>query len=214
MTRSPRIVRRLLPLLAVLLVVGACQGRRRITPAVATGTPGEAFGQPAPSQTQARARRTGSVFVSDRDLAPLDAFISARNAQWIMGDEVEVVASREYFAQVLSVNSAVGLIQRTDTVRADRTTVTLVYLGQEGSVTVTTSPRIMIGTGLTINARRKLVLHLVKTSDGNVPVRLSVSARGDAVRGRKEEVFQRGPMLGLGGELRRQGSGWAWVPQG
>ena len=198
-------------LLAVaFLLVAGCQGRKQLTPNVARGNPGEGMGRRA---VRSQPRRGGNVFVSDRDLAPVDAFISARTAQWIMGDEVQLVASREYFEQVLSVNNAVGRVKRSDTVRDEETTVTLTYLGSPGSVTVTTSPRVMIGTGLTINARRRLVLHLVKTHDANVPVRLSVTATGDAVRGRKQEVLQRGPMLGLGGELRRSGSGFAWVPQ-
>ncbi len=203
-TRLPAILA-----VAILLVAG-CQGRKQLNPTVARGNPGEAMGRRAP---RTQPRRGGNVFVSDRDLAPVDAFISARNAQWIMGDEVEVIASREYFAQVLSVNNAVGQVKRSDTVRDEETTVTLTYLGAPGSVTVTSSPRVMIGTGLTINARRRLVLHLVKTHDANVPVRLSVTASGDAVRGRKEEVLQRGPMLGLGGELRRGRSGFVWVPR-
>lgn len=196
----------------LFLLLAGCQGRKRLTPAVASGNPGEAMPSRARG-TRTRMPRGGNVFVSDRDLAPVDAFISARNAQWIMGDEVEVFASQEYFAQVLSVNNAVGRVKRSDNVRNEETTVTLTYLGAAGTVNVTTSPRIMIGTGLTINARRKLVLHMVKTRDANVPVSLSVAARGDAVRGRKEEVFQRGEMLGLGGELRRGASGYTWVPQ-
>lgn len=206
MTRCPT----LLALVLGLVLVG-CQGRKQLDPVTASGTPGEAF--PTQPRNRTRPARGGKVFVSDRDLAPVDAFISARNAQWIMGDEVEVFASREYFAQVLSLNNAVGRVKRVDTVRADETIVTLTYIGAPGSVDVTTSPRVMIGTGLTVNARRKLIVHLMATQDANVPVRLSVSARGDAVRGRKEEVFQRGQALGLGGELRRSGRGYAWVPQ-
>ena len=203
-----------LAVFVLLVLLAACQGRRKLDPAVASGTPGEALPARGGSQpSRSPTGRGGRVFVSDRDLEPVDAFISARNAQWIMGDDVEVFASREYFAQVLSINNAVGRVKRSDTVREDETIVTLTYLGAPGSVTVTTSPRVMIGTGLTVNARRTLVLHLVRTTDPNVPVRLSVSATGDAVRGRKEEVLQRAPVLGLGGQLRRSGSGFVWVPQ-
>ncbi|MFV1959143.1 MAG: hypothetical protein ACC662_06990 [Planctomycetota bacterium] len=159
-----------------------------------------------------RSGRSTEAFLSDRDLAPVNAYISARNAQWILGDDVDVVASREYFAQYLTLNEPVGRVQRTDKTTIDETTVTVVYPGPKGSVNVTTSPRIMIGTGLTINARRKLVLHLVRTTNPEIPLQLRVTASGDAVRGRKQEVLQRGPMLVLGGEIGREGGRWVWRP--
>src|SRR5262249_31711990 len=39
------------------------------------------------------------VVLTDRDLAPMDGFV--RRRRWILGDDVEVVASKEYFAPIL-----------------------------------------------------------------------------------------------------------------
>jgi len=166
-------------------------------------------GPPSPAP-----RRGGKVFLSDRDLAPVDAFIHATNAQWILGDDVEVIASREYFAQNLTVNATLGMVRRQDTTRVEQTIVELVYIGPPGTASITTSPRIMIGTGLTITARHRLVLRLVRSASETVPLKLRITARGEASRGRKDEIFIRRPTLQLGGEIRRQGNRWVWYPIG
>jgi hypothetical protein len=158
------------------------------------------------------------VFLSDRDLAPVDAFIAAglkgSNSQWILGDEVEVIASREFFAQNLTVNETLGTVRRRDTTRRGETVVELTYLGAPGTASITTSPRILIGTGINVTARRRLVLRLVKTQDAMVPLRLRITARGDASRGRRDEVWVRSDALVLGCEIRRQGNRWVWYPIG
>ena len=79
---------------------------------------------------------------------------------------------------------------------------------------VGTNPRVMIGLGLTVTARRSLVVRLVKTRDATRPVHLRVVARGKASRGRKEEVLQRAPEILLGGEIRDAGGVWKWTPFG
>ncbi|MHC5012401.1 MAG: hypothetical protein ACYTG6_15900 [Planctomycetota bacterium] len=178
---------------AVLL--GGCQGRTLFRPG--TGTSGGSGEQ---------------VDLTDRDLAPVDAFISARNAQWILGDEVEVLASKEYFAQYLTVNAAVGFVERRDTTTLDETTVRLTFIGDQAIASVERNPRILIGTGLTVSARRHLVLRLVRTRDASVPVQLRVTARGNAVRGKKDEVLERAPELRLGGSLVQRGGVATWHP--
>lgn len=206
---------RLVPwLLMTTLLLGACHGRTQWNP---TPQRTQAPRATAPRATAPRPRRRirgGKVFLSDQDLAPLDRFISARNAQWIVGDVVNVTASREYFAQNLTVNATLGTVKRKDTTRPEATTVELLYLGAPGTASITTSPRILIGTGLTIMARKKLVLRLVKTVDVHVPVTLRVVAEGDASRGVKDDVKQRGPILSLGGDMRRSGNRYAWYPIG
>ena len=44
--------------------------------------------------------------------------------------------------------------------------------------------------------------------------KLSETTQGDASRGRKDKVEQRGPTLQIGGTLRRAAGGWAWHPIG
>lgn len=229
---------RRLVLLLVPLLLAACHGRTQF---YVTPTAPEAAPRAAPERTveqdlpaidqkqptgrvpEARPvagppspppRRGGRVFLSDRDLAPVDAFLHWKNAQWILGDEVEVVASREYFAQNLTVNETLGTVRRRETTRADETVVELTYLGAPGTAGITTSPRILIGTGLTITARRKMVLRLVKTTSPVVPLSLRITAKGNASRGRGDEVWIREPVLNLGGQIRRQQNRWIWYPIG
>jgi hypothetical protein len=154
----------------------------------------------------------GQVALTARDLAEVDLFLSARNAQWILGDDVEVVASREYFAQNLTVNRSTGLVERADETRPDATVVRLRYVGDPGAASVVTNPRLLLGTGLTVSARRTLTLRLVRTTDAARPVHLLVRAVGDAAQGRKEQVERRAPELRLGGDLLPGPGGWRWVP--
>jgi hypothetical protein len=203
-------------LVLLLVVLGACHGRTQyhLTPNTPAAQTPSTQQPPTRRQRPNRRVRGGNVWLSDRDLAPLDSFIHARNAQWIIGDVVNVTASREYFAQNLTINATLGTVRRRDTTSAQATVVELDYLGAEGTASITTSPRILIGTGLTIMARKRLVLRLVKTEDVNRPVSLRVVAQGEASRGRKKEVLQRGPMLSLGGDIRRSGRRYAWFPIG
>lgn len=189
-----------------LLSTAACQGR---TSLFTQGGRGAAPGG------------AGTVQLTAQDLAPIDAYIHHRtatgedNTRWIVGDQVEIVASREMFGQHLTFTRAMGFVERVDDTSATETRVTLTYLGAEGSETVETNPRVLIGTGLTVSARRKLVVRLVKTQDPARPVYLSITAKGLASRGRHDEVEQRAPMLTMGGELRRGPDGrYVWKPFG
>lgn len=199
----PHGARRTISLLGVLglaaVWLGACQGRQ--------GFLSETPGRTPPA-------RGGTVSLSDRDLEPVDAYIGVRNSQWVLGDDVEVIASREYFGQNLTIARATGLVERRDASVGGETTVTLTYVGDPGMASVGTNPRVMIGLGLTVSARRTLVVKLAKTRDANRPVHLRVVARGRASRGRKDEVLERAPELVLGGEIRASGGGWAWTPFG
>ena len=184
-------------ILAAGLLAGACQGRTSFFGGAGGGAGG--------------ARGGGEIVsLTAQDLAPVDEYISTRNSQWILGDDVEVIASKEYFAQNLTVNATVGLHERTDTTTANETLIKIRYLGQSASAM--TNPRVLIGTGLTITARRTLTVRLYKTQDSSRPLALSVTARGEAVRGRKEEVLERGDLLRLGGEIRRVSGRYTWTP--
>jgi|GEM_PF-4507419 len=203
---------------ALLLLVGtlpACQGRRLLgpdAPGPVAGTPSVVVPAALPAQgTFLGGRgRGGGVALSARDLAPVDWYVDARNSQWIVGDEVLVEASREYFGQILSITARVGSVERSDDVRPDVTTITLRFLMAPSQTAVENNPRVMIGTGLTISARKVLRLRLFKTNDTDMPVSLRVTASGSASRGRKDKVAQRAPTLQVGGHLRRATGGWSW----
>ena len=154
---SPRI----LAVLAAVLLLAACQGRTSFFGASGGGTVGAGGAPAAP-----RGGR-GIVSISAQDLAPVDEYISARNAQWILGDDVEVVASKEYFAQNLTINASVGMHERTDTTTATETVIRLRFTG--ASPSAMTNPRVLNGTGLTITARKTLTVRLYKTRDPNRP---------------------------------------------
>jgi hypothetical protein len=143
-------------------------------------------------------------------LAPVDAYIHHRNARWILGDDVEIVASREFFGQHLTVNAAVGMVRREDVTSADESRVILTFVGSRLHASIDRNPRVLIGTGLTVTARQRLVVRLVRTVDANAPVTLDIVARGDASRGRPEEVVERGPELRMGGRITRRGRAWQW----
>lgn len=196
--------------LAVMLLLagGGCQGR---TSYFGEGSAGGAGTGGGAGNTRGRSRQ-GTVSLSAQDLAPVDAYISARNGQWILGDEVEVLASKEYFGQNLTINATVGLHDRKDTTSPAETVVVLTYSGDPGQASAMTNPRVLVGTGLTVTARKKLTVRLYKTTDGTRPVVLRVSARGKASYGRKEEVLERGEMLTVGGELLSIQGRTTWKP--
>jgi hypothetical protein len=238
----PRSLAAFVLLAAVVPSVGACRSRRlfndpppagtvaaasaaapasRTPPAPSRTPPPLAARNPAPSGRAlvppqgflgSRPGRGGFVQLSRNELLPLDAWIDFRNAQWILGDEVLVEASREYFGPQLSVVQRTGSVQRHDEVLPDVTITTLTFLMGPLQAAVENNPRVMIGTGLTITARRVLRLRLFKTTDGSTPVQLRITAGGDASRGRRDQVEQRGAMLQVGGSMRRGPRGWAWVP--
>jgi hypothetical protein len=152
------------------------------------------------------------VSLSAADLAPVDAYVHSRNSQWLVGDDVEVIASREYFATALTMNAPVARVKREDQMTPEGPVVTMTYLGSKGTSSIMTNPRVLIGTGLTVSARHQMRVYLRKTRDPSVPVVLRVTATGDAARGSHAQVLERAPVLSLGGTLRRRGGGYVWEP--
>jgi hypothetical protein len=201
-----------LVLAAVSLCLPACQARR-LFPEGGTGGGGPAAGG-------AHAPRGGEVNLTARDLAPVDAWVSAgpgstaSNTRWILGDEVTIEASREYFGPKISINARTGAVQRTDVPGPDETVTTLTFMMGKYQAAVENNPRVMIDTGITVSARRVLKLRLVRTTDPATPVRLRITATGDASRGHKTEVQERAPSLQMGGSLRWTGAAWVWQPIG
>jgi hypothetical protein len=147
----------------------------------------------------------GTISLSDADLAPVDAYVSRR--RWVVGDEVEVIASREYFAQALMVASSIGRVRRDEAEEGGGATVTLTFVGAPDEVDVTTAPRVMIGTGLNVSARKRIRIHLTKTTDAGMPVRLQVTARGLASTGAADRVDKKAEQIVLGGVLSRAPDG-------
>jgi len=157
------------------------------------------------------------VSLSDADLRGVDQYLASgpqgSNTRWILGDHVEIVASTEYFANVLSLNRG-HFVNRTTRIDGNDTVETLKFLGAANQRSAMTSPRAQIGTGLTVTARSTLTVRLSHTRDPSVPVRMKITATGNASRGHKEEIQNRGPTLTMGGNLIRQGDRWVWMPIG
>lgn len=158
-----------------------------------------------------------SVSLTDADMQGVDQYLASgpqgSNTRWILGDNVEIVASTEYFANVMSLNRG-HFVNRTTRIDGNDTVETLKFLGAKNQRSAMTSPRAQIGTGLTVTARDTLTVRLSQTRDSSVPVRIKITAHGNASRGHKEEVQNRGPMLTMGGNLVRQNERWVWMPIG
>ena len=131
-----------------------------------------------------------------------------RQARFLLGDEAEVVASKEFFVSNLMIATSMWGVRREDQETPEGAVITLTFLGPPDSATVTTAPRVMIGTGIEVLARRRLVVRFVPTRDPDVPIRLVVVARGRASMGAGERVERRGDQLSFGGTLRRAGDGY------
>jgi hypothetical protein len=163
------------------------------------------------SRAAAPAPAGGTVALTAADLAPVDSFLSARNSQWLVGDEVEIVASREYFATALSLTApSGGYVDKHSGVVGDEEVTTLTFRAPRSEASITTSPRALIGTGVTAMARKRLTVRMRRTTNPDMPVVLNVNATGDASRGVKNAVLERGDVLTIGGTLRRKGKGYEW----
>jgi len=144
----------------------------------------------------------GEVALTNEDLAPVDAYV--RKRVWYVGDEVDVVASREYFWQYVSFVAAKGVSDRHDAEDENGLVVTVTYLGPPALLDESTAPRILIGTGITVSARKRLVVRFVRTRDADVPVRLRIAATGEASMGQGAQVLRRKePQIVVGCLLRR-----------
>lgn len=157
----------------------------------------------------ARPRR-GAVNLRKEDLGGVDHWLSARNAQWVLGDVVDVYASKEYFSTMLTLNAKVGTVQRQDRKVGDDHLVVMRFLGTKGSASAMTNPRVQIGPGLTVTARTVLRVRMAKTRDARYPVQLRVVATGDAAHGRGDDTLRRDDMIELGGTLGYQTDHWLW----
>jgi hypothetical protein len=206
----------LLAAAVLLLVVPACQSRSLT--GVGTDTTSSGGGGDEAGWHGSGPQRAGQVALSARDLEPVDRYVDAgadqRNTRWIVGDEVLVEASREYFAQIASISARPGAVLRTDEVKPDEHFTTLTFVMGHNQSAVENNPRVMIGSGITVSARKVLKVRLFRTTDASTPVRLRITATGEASRGKKDVVEQRSPSLQMGGVLRRGPQGWAWQPLG
>lgn len=201
----------LLLLAAVALPACNSQGRGRGKAGTGGATAGNSGGT-APLNSSGGSSGGGTdpsmVTLTDADLAPVDGYI--RKRRWILGDEVDVTASKEYFSPNLTIVSRVGTVRQEESLDPNGATVTLTYLGPPGTIDPASAPRMMIGIGITVTARRVIRIHLVRTMDPNLPVRLSISARGKASTGVAETVERRSDDITIGGTLRKEGAAYRW----
>jgi hypothetical protein len=191
--------------LALLAVLPACTGSAR------RGRAARGDASPADPSPGVRGGASGEVFVSDADLAPMDEWIKRR--RWILADDVEIDASKEYFSQYVSIAARVGLVSQEISEAPGVTTTVLTYVGAPESLDMTAAPRVLVGLGITASARRRLVLRLHKTVNPDLPVRFRLVARGKASAGVGDRVVSRAPELGMGATLRRQGDRYVFEEQ-
>ena len=200
--RSPRPV---LSFLACALLLGAagCTGdaRRGRGDRTADGGAGE---DPACD--------TGpTVSLTDQDLAPMDGYI--RRRFWILGDDVEIVASKEYFIQNLSIAARIGYVKREDKESENEGISILTFLGKPGEVDFSNAPRVLVGTGISVLARRSLTIRFTRTTSADLPVRIRIAANGDARMGMGSQVSRRDASIVLGAQLRRVSGAYVFEEQ-
>ena len=169
--------------------------------------------RPANARKGQRPRvRKGRVNLRKQDLQSVHDWFSGRNRQFILGDVVEIEASKEFFSQVLTANAQVGMVRKSEReINGDRV-ITLTYIGA-AIPSAMHSPRVLIGVGFTASARKTLHIKLSKTYDAARPVRIRITARGDAARGRGDDVLQKDDhQLTVQGALtwNRQLRRWTW----
>lgn len=203
-------------LAGLALLLPACQNRGLAGPGISGSPDGVAAAPRAPgTPSRAPTGRGGAVAVGAKDMAAVDAYFRAgrggQNTRWILGDYVDVQASKEYFSTILSVNRG-PFVSRSDTREGDDLIVTLKFLGNAAQASASNNPRVQLGTGLTVTAYKMLRVRLMKTRDARMPVRLHITARGQASRGHREEVIQRGNVLQMGGNLVYRNGAWTWSP--
>jgi len=200
--RLPSLGLLVLGLLTLVLPLGlcACQAGGLSRLSGAGGSSGAAGGR----------YRSDVVNLTDDDLAPVDAYLHASNRQWILGDTVDIFASKEYFSGMLTMNAKIGLVHRQDTRAGDDDLTVLTFIGDKSQASAMVNPRALVGTAITVTARKTLRVRMAKTTDASRPVQLRIVARGNASRGVKEEISGRGPQLELGGLLVNENGRWVW----
>jgi len=164
-----------------------------------------------PGPRAARPRR-GQVNLRTADLAGIDKWLSTENKQWVLGDVVDVYASKEYFATVLTLNAKVGTVQRKDQKIGGDHLVVMRFIGHRGSASAMTNPRVQIGPGLMVTARKVLRVRMAKTKDARRPAQLRVVAHGEAAQGRGDDTLRRADQIELGGSLAYRRDRWVWAP--
>lgn len=152
-----------------------------------------------------------TISLSDADLAPMDGYI--RRRFWVLGDDVEIVASKEYFIQNLSISARIGIVKREDKEGEDEATSVLTFLGRPGEVDFSNAPRVLVGTGISVLARRTLTIRFVRTTSPELPVRIRIAANGDARMGMGNQVSRRDPSIVMGAQLRRVGGAYVFEEQ-
>jgi hypothetical protein len=160
----------------------------------------------------ARRPRRGQVKLRPADLGGVDRWLSAKNSQWILGDVVDVYASKEYFATMLTLNATVGMVQRKDQDVGGDHLVTMRFLGHAGSSSAMTNPRVQIGIGLMVSARKVLRVRMAKTQNAMRPAQLRIVANGSAAQGRGDDTLRRADYIELGGTLGYRTDRWVWAP--
>jgi len=152
-----------------------------------------------------------TISLTDAELAPMDGYI--RRRFWVLGDDVEIVASKEYFIQNLSISARIGIVKREDKEGANEATSVLTFLGRPGEVDFSNAPRVLVGTGISVLARRTLTIRFVRTTSPELPVRIRIAANGDARLGMGDQVSRRDPSIVLGAQLRRVGGVYVFEEQ-
>ena len=170
--------------------------------------------KPVPQQSfrgpRAPRPRGRNVNLRKGDLAGVDHWLSARNAQWVLGDVVDVYASKEYFSTMLTLNAKVGTVQRQDKKVGEDHLVIMRFLGQTGAASAMTNPRVQVGPGLTVTARKVLRVRMAKSRDPRYPVQLRIVANGKAAHGKGDDTLRRDDMVELGGTLGYAKDHWLW----
>ncbi len=187
---------------AVLVGIGGCtNGGRR-------GGRGSTEGADGTADAGGAGGTGATISLTDAELAPMDGYI--RRRFWVLGDDVEIVASKEYFIQNLSISARIGIVKREDKEGENEATSVLTFLGKPGEVDFSNAPRVLVGTGISVLARRTLTIRFVRTTSPDLPVRIRIAANGDARMGMGTQVSRRDPSIVLGAQLRRVGGAYVF----
>jgi hypothetical protein len=205
--RSLRLGLRFVLVLAVGLVVvgvGGCRGDAR------RGGRGAAEGDGTGADAAAGAgAEGGTISLSNQDLAPMDGYI--RRRFWVLGDDVEIVASKSTHPEPLHLGAHRLRQARRQGGRERAESVLTPSAGPAGGFS--NAPRVLVGTGISVLARRTLTIRFTRTTSPDLPVRIRIAANGDARLGMGNQVSRRDPSIVLGAQLRRVGGAYLFEEQ-
>ena len=108
------------------------------------------------------------------------------------------------------VSARIGIVKREDKEGENEATSVLTFLGKPGEVDFSNAPRVLVGTGISVLARRTLTIRFVRTTSPDLPVRIRIAANGDARMGMGTQVSRRDPSIVLGAQLRRVGGAYVF----